>query len=162
MRYELRLMPIRNTDITEFISLGNPERLYDFVVALHKDEHEPKNGPFPSSKVCHLHRGYPGPGETITVTCHAAMVTTLARYVYVYLEGSARSLSLCELEVYGDEGNHNICLVFAFMIKVCEERLVGDPEFSFNFKSISPRIPFTCYIRYWWNALIPLYVKQLL
>ena len=89
----------------DFISLGKPERLSDFVVALRQVENEPTKGPFPSSQVCHRHRGYPGPGETITVTCHAAMVTTLARYVYVYLEGVERTLALCELEVYGHRGS---------------------------------------------------------
>ena len=36
------------------------------------------------------------------------MTTTLARYVYVYLEGDDRTLTLCELEVYGHRGRHPI------------------------------------------------------
>ena len=32
------------------------------------------------------------------------MMTTLARYVYVYLEGDDHTLTLCELEVYGHRG----------------------------------------------------------
>ena len=38
------------------------------------------------------------------------MMTTLARYVYVYLEGDDRTLTLCELEVYGQRGMHHIFL----------------------------------------------------
>ena len=34
------------------------------------------------------------------------MTTTLARYVYVYLEGEARVLAICEFEVYGHKGRH--------------------------------------------------------
>ena len=30
---------------------------------------------------------------------------TLARYVYVYLEGDDRRLTLCELEVYSKQGS---------------------------------------------------------
>ena len=87
------------------IATAKHQRLSDFVVALHQFEHTPEKGSFPSSQVCHRHRGYPGPGETVTITCHAAMATTLARYVYVYLEGDRRILTLCELEVYGHQGS---------------------------------------------------------
>ena len=79
-------------------------RLADFVVALRQDSHPPENPPFPDSQICHKHRGYPGAGETITVMCHPAMTMTLARYVYVYLEGGDCILTLCEVEVYGDQG----------------------------------------------------------
>ena len=33
------------------------------------------------------------------------MAKTLARYVYVYLEGGKRILTLCEVEVYGHQGS---------------------------------------------------------
>ena len=86
------------------LSSEKEERLSDFVVALQQEVRSPKQGPFPSSQVCHRHCGYPGPSETITVTCHPAMMT-LARYVYVYLEGDDRRLALCELEVYSKQGS---------------------------------------------------------
>ena len=94
------------------IQSGKEERLSDFVVALQQVVESPKKGPFPTSQVCHRHRGYPGPSETITVTCLASM-TTLARYVYVYLEGEDRRLTLCELEVYSQEGSDPfVCAIF--------------------------------------------------
>ena len=85
-------------------------RLSDFVVALYHDVQPLEKGPFPSSHICHRHRGYPGASETITITCHAAMITTSARYVYVYLEGGRRTLTLCELEVYCHQGNEGMSL----------------------------------------------------
>ena len=94
--------------IETYTFLENEERFSDFVVALHQDRHDAKQGPFPDSQICHKHRGYPKAAETITVTCHAAMMTTLARYVYVYLEGDDRILTLCELEVYSQRGMHLI------------------------------------------------------
>ena len=89
----------------QFVS-ENEERFSDFVVALRQDEHSAEKGPFPPSQVCHKHLGYPRAAATITITCHAAMITTLARYVYVYLEGDDRTLTLCELDVYGHRGKH--------------------------------------------------------
>ena len=102
--FETHLQIITSTFLSE-----NQRRLSNFVVALRRDEHPPEKGPFPDSKICHKHRGYPRAAETITVTCHAAMMTTLARYVYVYLEGKDRILTLCELEVYGHRGKPHIC-----------------------------------------------------
>ena len=91
------------------------EMLSGFVVALQQVVESPKKGPFPTSQVCHRHRGYPGPSETITVTCHPAM-TTLARYVYVYLEGEYRRLTLCELEVYSQQGSNSfVCVIILYI-----------------------------------------------
>ena len=35
------------------------------------------------------------------------MMQTLARYVYIYLHGENRILSLCEVEVYEYQGMHD-------------------------------------------------------
>ena len=92
------------------ISPDKAYRLSDFVVVLYRDVQPLEKGPFPSSQICHRHRGYPRASETITITCHAAMITTSARYVYVYLEGEGRTLTLCELEVYCHQGNEGMSL----------------------------------------------------
>ena len=42
-------------------------------------------------------------------------MTTLARYVYVYLEGESRRLTLCELEVYSQQGsNPFVCAIILY------------------------------------------------
>ena len=99
------------------------------MVALRQDEHPPEKGPFLDSQVCHKHLGYPGAAKTITVTCHAAMTTTLARYVYVYLEGDDRTLTLCELEVYGHRGRPPI---FQYAGQYCFQQYAvsSNPFFS--------------------------------
>ena len=94
--------------VTDTFFAVKEERFYDFVVALRQDEHKPGKGPFLESQICHKHLGYPEAAQTITVTCNAAMPTTLARYVYVYLEGDDRILTMCELEVYGHRGRFSV------------------------------------------------------
>ena len=54
---------------------------------------------FPASEVCHQHEGYPGAGETVTVTCEGP-APPLARYVYINTNIN-EPLTLCEVEVYG-------------------------------------------------------------
>ena len=79
-------------------------RLEDFVVAFQARQNSTQKGPFPEDQICHHHAGYPPANATITVTCRATMNVTFARYVYVYLKGSERILTLCELEVYEKQG----------------------------------------------------------
>ena len=54
---------------------------------------------FLDEEVCHVHQGSPGPGETVEVMCLVGGPTH-ARYVYIYLPGDERVLTLCEVEVY--------------------------------------------------------------
>ena len=54
---------------------------------------------FTDGEICHVHTGSPGSGETVLATCHPAGPTH-ALYVYIYLPGENRILSLCEVEVY--------------------------------------------------------------
>ena len=46
------------------------------------------------------------------------MMTTLTRYVYVYLEGRPRVMSICELEVYGHNGSYPIRYIAIIIIPV--------------------------------------------
>ena len=42
-------------------------------------------------------------------------MATLARYDYVYLEGEGRQLTLCELEVYSQQGsNPFVCAIILY------------------------------------------------
>ena len=86
-----------------YLFSGGADRLADFVVAFKLTQSSEQKGPFPDAEVCHRHSGYPGASQTITVTCHAG-ATTMARYVYFYLVGERRLLSLCEVEVFHYEG----------------------------------------------------------
>ena len=54
---------------------------------------------FTDGEICHVHTGSPDNGEIVLVTCQPAGPTH-ARYVYIYLPGEKRILSLCEVEVY--------------------------------------------------------------
>ena len=58
-----------------------------------------KSDVFLDKEVCHVHQGSHGPGETVVVICPVGGPTH-ARYVYIYLPGNQRVLTLCEVEVY--------------------------------------------------------------
>ena len=73
-------------------------RLAEFVVGF-RSEGDMTSRRFPDGEICHVHTGSPGNGETVFVTCHPAGPTH-ARYVYIYLPGDDRVLTLCEVEVY--------------------------------------------------------------
>ena len=61
---------------------------------------------FADDEICHVHAGSPGGGETVDVVCYLGGPTH-ARYVYVYLPGYGRTLTLCEVEVYQFTGKRN-------------------------------------------------------
>ena len=73
------------------------ERLTDFVLGFRKSGNV-SSRMSPTTERCHTHKGYPGCGETVEITCQPGFPTH-ARYVYVLLP-RADYLSICELEVY--------------------------------------------------------------
>ena len=54
---------------------------------------------FTEDEICHVHTGSPGNGQIVDIVCHVRGPTH-ARYVYAYLPGRDRYLTLCEVEVY--------------------------------------------------------------
>ena len=54
---------------------------------------------FPDYEICYIHTGSPGYGEALMMMCYIGGPTH-ARFVYVYLPGYDRILTLCEVEVY--------------------------------------------------------------
>ena len=49
-------------------------------------------------RLCYQHTGYPPAGSSLTISCAAGHVW--GRYVYIYLLGEDRVLSLCEVEIF--------------------------------------------------------------
>ena len=79
-----------------------PERLSGFILGF-RSSGDMKSNVFLDEEICHVHQGHPGPGETVEVMCHVGGPTH-ARYVYIYLPGDERLITLCEVEVYAFTG----------------------------------------------------------
>ena len=77
-------------------------RLSGFILGF-RTSGDMKSNVFLDEEVCHVHQGYPGPAETVEVICYAGGPTH-ARYVYIYLPGDERVITLCEVEVYAFTG----------------------------------------------------------
>ena len=73
-------------------------RLAGFVIGFRTSGHMTSRD-FTEDEICHVHSGSPGNGQTVDIVCHVGGPTH-ARYVYVYLPGRDRYLTLCEVEVY--------------------------------------------------------------
>ena len=77
------------------------------MVAFRRSQNYTQKGPLPEKQICRRFIDYPYDRAEINITCHADMETTLAQYVYVYIEGMDNIMTMCELEVYEHTGQYN-------------------------------------------------------
>ena len=78
--------------------IGAHDRLNDFILGF-RTSGDLISNVFLDEEVCHQHNGNPGPGKTVVITCSIGGPTH-ARYVYIYVPGDQRTLTLCEVQVY--------------------------------------------------------------
>ena len=90
--------PVFHTNVIYLCCTVVHERLDGFILGF-RTSGDMTSKLFLDEEVCYVHHGSPGPGETLVVTCPMGGPTH-GRYVYIYLPGDDRVLSLCEVEVY--------------------------------------------------------------